>query len=82
MLALPLKMLNGWLFGISVNRIKLELFSSNPRILEVANSFAHYIKEQVLADDLKTFAHKISSKFTFENKLDDGDLVVGIDVSS
>ena len=64
------------------NRIKLEIFSSNLRILEVANSFAAYIKEQVLADDLKTSMQKVSAKFTFENKLDDGDLMVGINVLS
>lgn len=60
------------------NRIKLQLFSSNPRILEVANSFKNYICEQVLADDLQCSSSKISAKFSFENKLDDGDLEVGI----
>lgn len=61
------------------DRIKLEIFSSNSRILEVAKSFENYIKEQVLADDLRCLNDANSSaKFTFENKLDDGDLKVGI----
>ena len=60
------------------NKIKLQLQSTNPRILEVAKNFSAYICEQVLADDLKCISEKISAKFSFENKLDDGDLMVGI----
>lgn len=61
------------------DHIKLEIFSTNSRILEVAKSFENYIKEQVLADDLKCLNDADSkAKFTFENKLDDGDLKVGI----
>ena len=63
-----------------VNRIKLQISSVNPRICEVAKNFSSYIKEQVLADDLRCVSEKISSKFSFENKLDDGDLIIGIDV--
>jgi hypothetical protein len=44
----------------------------------VAKSFENYIKEQVLADDLQCAAEKFSAKFSFENKLDDGDLTIGI----
>lgn len=62
------------------NRIKLQISSSNPRILEVAKNFENYIKEQVLGDELKCVSEKISAKFSFENKLDDGDLMVGIDL--
>ncbi len=60
------------------DHIKLKIFSTNPRILEVAKSFENYIKAQVLADDLQCVAEKFSTKFSFENKLDDGDLMVGI----
>jgi isoleucyl-tRNA synthetase len=63
------------------DHIKLQISSANPRILEVAKNFENYIKEQVLADELKGNSdEKISTKFTFENKLDDGDLKVGIDL--
>ena len=62
------------------DHIKLQISSKNPRILEVAKSFENYIKTQVLADELKCISEKISAKFTFENKLDDGDLSVGIDL--
>lgn len=62
------------------NHIKLQISSTNPRILEVAQSFKNYISEQVLADDLQCVLEKISAKFIFENKLDDGDLSVGIDL--
>ena len=60
------------------DRIKLHLSSTNPRIVEVSRSFADYIKEQVLADDLQCSSERISDKFSFENKLDDGYLTVGI----
>lgn len=58
--------------------IKLEISSTNPRILEVAKNFENYIKSQVLADELICVSGKISAEFSFENKLDDGDLNVGI----
>lgn len=63
------------------NHIKLQIFSSNERILQVAKSFENYIKQQVLADELncKTDAN-LSAKSIFENQLDDGDLKVGIDL--
>lgn len=60
------------------DRIKLQLGSTNPRVIEVAKNFADYIKEQVLADDLTCVEQKVSAKFSFANKLDDGDLEVGI----
>ena len=62
------------------NHIKLELSSTNPRILEVAKNFENYIKEQVLASELRCIEKKSSAKFVFENKLDDGDLIAGIDL--
>lgn len=60
------------------DHIKLQISSTNSRILEVAKVFENYIKAQVLADELKCVNEKISAKFSFENKLDDGDLSVGI----
>ena len=64
------------------DRIKLQIFSSNKRILEIAFAFQNYIREQVLADILECTITsenlKSSAKFSFENKLDDGDLLVGI----
>lgn len=64
------------------DHINLKIFSTNPRILEVAKTFASYISEQVLADSLLCVttaeAAKSVTKFSCENKLDDGDLVVGI----
>jgi len=62
------------------DHIKLQISSSNSRILEVTKNFGDYIKEQVLANELKATSEKISSKFSFENKLDDGDISVGIDL--
>lgn len=62
------------------NHIKLQLSSTNPRIVEVAKNFGDYIKEQVLADDLQCSSEKISAQFSFENKLDDGDLTIGINL--
>lgn len=60
------------------DHIKLQLSSTNLRILEVAKTFESYIKEQVLANDLQCVAGPISAKLSFENKLDDGDLTIGI----
>ena len=64
------------------DHINLKISSTNPRILEVAKSFEKYIKEQVLGDSLNCVANaeevKSATKFSYENKLDDGDLVVGI----
>lgn len=63
------------------DHIFLKIFSTNPRILEVAKTFSDYISEQVLADSLTCAenldAVKNSTKFSCENKLDDGDLTVG-----
>ncbi len=61
------------------DRINLQIFSTNPRILEVAKNFEDYIKTQVLADSLKTSNHKpTGTKLIFDNTLDDGDLTIAI----
>jgi len=64
------------------NHINLEIFSSNPRILEVALGFENYIKNQVLAENIKILAQKNtnSSAKIFINQLDDGDLETTINV--
>ena len=63
------------------DHIQLQIFSTNSRISEVAKSFEKYITEQVLADSLNCAKNaeeiKNAAKFSFENKLDDGDLTVG-----
>jgi len=64
------------------DHISLKLFSSNSRILEVAKTFEKYIAGQVLgtaiACEQSAEMVKASAKFSFDNKLDDGDLTVGI----
>jgi len=59
-------------------KIKLQINSTNPRVLEVAQNFSSYICDQVLAENLQCVNEKISAKFVFESKLDDGDLEAGI----
>jgi isoleucyl-tRNA synthetase len=64
------------------DRISLKIFSNNLRILDAAKIFESYIKEQVLSDSLLCAATagevKQDTKFSCENKLEDGDLAVGI----
>lgn len=65
------------------DRIKVKIYSENKDILEVAKKFAKYIQEQTLTTELTTSEtqdFKASSQFFFENKIDDGDLVVGINL--
>jgi isoleucyl-tRNA synthetase len=67
------------------DRINLKIFSQNKVISEVAEKFSGYIKEQTLGSNLEIISDKdlvkSGSKFFFENKIDDGDLVVGIEVA-
>lgn len=64
------------------DRINLKIFSSNSRTLDVAKFFENYIKEQVLANDLDCvdsgIEAQLSTKFFFDNKIDDDNLLVGI----
>ncbi len=64
------------------NHINVEIFSSNPRILEVAQAFDTYIKHQVLAENIKILQQKIvnSEAKIFTNQLDDGDLEVALKI--
>jgi isoleucyl-tRNA synthetase len=61
------------------DRIKLEIFSSNPRILEVAKIFENYIKDQILAESFICLTQKPEG--ALESKLDDGDLFAAIKFS-
>jgi len=67
------------------DHISICIFSSNKLILQVANNFSSYIKEQVLANKIEVVdsANKVSAqeKVIFESKIDDGDLVIGLTVS-
>ncbi|NBV07059.1 MAG: hypothetical protein EBS06_07505 [Proteobacteria bacterium] len=67
------------------DHINLKIFSTNSRILEAARTFEKYISNQVLADSLtqekNVEAIKTCAKFSFENKLDDGNLTVGFNLS-
>ena len=58
-------------------KIDLQIYSSNPRILEVAKNFENYISQQVLSNGIKISSQKISSPmFCYENVIEDGDLTV------
>lgn len=60
--------------------VKLEIFSTNPRITSVAKRFEDYIKSQVLATNLEILKDKISNSYAkiFDNQLDDGDIQIGL----
>ena len=62
------------------NHISLEIFSVNQRIVDVAVSFEDYIKNQVLAKNIKILSQKNfnSEAKIFNNQLDDGDLEISI----
>jgi isoleucyl-tRNA synthetase len=66
------------------DHITLKLFSNNSRVLQAIKVFENYIKEQVLANSLEYSSDvvevKNSTKLFYENKLDDGDLFVGLSV--
>jgi len=58
-------------------QITLKIFSTNPRILQVAKDFAEYINKQVLSSNLETLSQKpLPIQSYFEHQLDDGDLIV------
>ena len=63
------------------DRIALKIFSENQRVLSVAKDFENYIKEQVLASEIKICSSKEeaqnSSFFFSENQLDDANLAIG-----
>ena len=64
------------------NHINIEIFSSNPRILEVAQAFDTYIKHQVLAENIKILQQKIvnAEAKIFTNQLDDCDLEIALKI--
>jgi isoleucyl-tRNA synthetase len=62
--------------------IKFKIFSADSRIITVAKAFESYIKEQVLAEMVQFSTSlqelKDSAKFFYQNKLENGDLAIGI----
>ncbi|MBM5781811.1 MAG: hypothetical protein FJ368_00125 [Pelagibacterales bacterium] len=66
------------------DNIALKIVSTNSEITKVALKFSEYIKEQTLSTSIETYDNKElaqkSAKFFFENKIDDGDLSIGISV--
>jgi isoleucyl-tRNA synthetase len=61
------------------HHINVKIFCQDSKIAKVVNSFNSYIKEQVLADNLNISEEsKVKKqKFSYENKLDDGKILVG-----
>ena len=68
------------------DHISICIFSPNKTILQVAQNFSSYIKDQVLANELAVVddATKVSAKtkLVFESKIDDGELVIGITLAN
>lgn len=66
------------------DRINLRIFSANAEIVTVIRNFADYIREQTLGKTLETTDETgvKNSKFSFANKIDDGDLTISFDVSN
>jgi isoleucyl-tRNA synthetase len=64
------------------DRIALQVASPNTTIAQVADKFASYIKEQTLGTTLEVVENgAIQSKATFNNKIEDGDVSIGIELS-
>lgn len=67
--------------GLNVSdHIKVQISAENKLILQVVEKFANYIKEQVLATEIKASAHVENSQFSFKSKIDDGELTIGINL--
>lgn len=61
------------------DKIVISLFCEDDRVLEVAKNFESYIKEQVLADEIKHVSSvPEKSDRCFENKLENASLIVSI----
>ena len=64
------------------DHIILKVFSNIPRIIEVTKAFENYIKDQVLAKEIKYLSSKEEvaekSYYSIENALEEGALSVGI----
>jgi len=67
--------------GLNVSdHIKVQISADNKLILQVAEKFTNYIKEQVLATEIKAYNHSENSQFSFKSKIDDGELTIGINL--
>jgi isoleucyl-tRNA synthetase len=74
------------------SKINLSIFSSNSRIIEVSKLFDDYIKEQVLANQIKILnSDQVKEKTTdnshsnlkiFNNQIENGDLLIIIDLQN
>lgn len=74
------------------SKINLSIFSSNSRIIEVSKLFDDYIKEQVLANQIKilnsdqakekTTDNSHSNLKIFNNQIENGDLLIIIDLQN
>ena len=74
------------------SKINLSIFSSNSRIVEVSKLFDDYIKEQVLANQIKilnsdqakekTTDNSHSNLKIFNNQIENGDLLIIIDLQN
>lgn len=74
------------------SKINLSIFSSNSRIIEVGKLFDDYIKEQVLANQIKilnsdqakekTADNSHSNLKIFNNQIENGDLLIIIDLQN
>jgi isoleucyl-tRNA synthetase len=64
------------------DHIILKVFSNIPRIIEITKAFENYIKDQVLAKEIKYLSSKEEvaekSYYSIENELEEGALSVGI----
>lgn len=64
------------------DQIKLKVYSSNQKILEVINSFTSYITDQTLTSEIIncSLEDEISRcRYKFVNRTEDGDIILGID---
>lgn len=62
------------------DHIQIQLFSENKLFLNVARAYESYIKEQTLTDKISILENnQISSKYKFNNKIEETNLNVGID---
>lgn len=61
------------------NHIKIALNSGNQKILEVVKNYQNYIGEQTLSDEI-LIGENVGCEHSFQNKIDEIDLVIGFSV--
>ncbi len=60
------------------SHVKIQISSENKTILQVVEKFAQYISTQVLATEIKAVENITNAQFSFKNKIEDGEIIVGI----